>query len=202
MWVAARTARAVPCKLNRTVQSRALLALCVGVLPAIAHADDVRLHVEVDPQPFLLGGYGFQPGVRYNHLRVAVGNFRLDVPDAITELGGNEGFHQTVRHSTSLYILYFLKDRSGLAFGGSIRLLRPSFTHDDEAGEAKVWEIGPEAIIGYKWQPTSYGFYVMPWVAAGVTLYRSGDMTVGTQTYDPVPINLFATVNIGWEWKL
>jgi hypothetical protein len=169
-----------------------------------ARADDadIRVHLEIDPQPFILGGYGIQPGIRYNHLRAALGNFRLEVPDLITELGGNEGFHQELRHSNALYILYFLDDRSGFAFGGSLRLLRLSFTRDGSAETAKIWEFGPEAIAGYKWHPTSKGFYVMPWVAVGVTLHRSDDATVGGETYEPLPINLFATVNIGWELSL
>lgn len=170
---------------------------------SIARAEpDIRLHLEVDPQPFILGGYGIQPGIRYNHLRAGLGNFRLDVPDAITELGGNDGFHQQVRHSNALYILYFLGDRSGFAFGGSLRLLRVTFTRDGETDEAKTWQFGPEAIAGYKWHPTSYGFYVMPWVAVGVTLHESGDPTVAGRTYDPLPLNLFATVNLGWEFRL
>ena len=183
---------------------RAAIALLLVLLASsAARADnDVRLHLEIDPQPFILGGYGIQPGVRYNHLRVALGNFSLDVPDAIAQLGGNDGFHQHVRHSNALYVLYFLDEGSGFAFGGSMRLLRLSFTYDGETETVKTWELGPEAIAGYKWQPTEYGFYVMPWVALGVTLYREGEPTVGTHTYDPTPVNLFATMNIGWDFWL
>ncbi len=178
------------------------IALGIVATPSTTFADDVRLSLEVDPQPFILGGYGIQPGVRFGHLRFALGNFRLEVPDVITELGGNDGFHQELRHSNSLYVLYFLEDRTGFAFGGSLRLLRLSTTFDGEPDTAKTWEIGPEAIAGYKWHPTRHGFYVMPWVALGVTLYRSDDATVGTHTYDPMPVNLFATVNLGWEVSL
>ena len=180
------------------------IALLLVLLSSVAHAEDrdLRIHLEIDPQPFILGGYGIQPGVRYNHLRAGLGNFSLDVPDAIAQLGGNDGFHQHVRPSNALYILYFLNDRSGLAFGGSLRLLRLSTTRDGETETAKTWEFGPEAIAGYKWMPTKYGFYVMPWVAVGVTLYRNHDATVAGRTYDPLPVNLFATVNIGYELSL
>jgi hypothetical protein len=179
-----------------------LLLLAATTTARAEDKADVRLHLEIDPQPFILGGYGIQPGVRYNHLRAALGNFRLDVPDMIAQLGGNDGFHQHVRHSNALYILYFLDEGSGFAFGGSLRLLRLSYTRDGETETAKTWELGPEAIAGYKWQPTDYGFYVMPWVAAGVTLYRSGDATVAGRTYEPLPVNVFATVNVGWDFWL
>ncbi|MFN0253116.1 MAG: hypothetical protein ACKV2T_39955 [Kofleriaceae bacterium] len=180
----------------------AMFAVVAATSTARADGRDLRLHLELDPQPFVLGGYGVQPGIRYDHLRVGLGNFSLDVPDAITELGGNAGFHQHVRHSNALYVLYFLGERSGFAFGGSLRLLRLTFTRDGTTGSADTWEVGPEAIAGYKWHPTSYGFYVMPWVAVGVTLHRSGEATIEGRTYDPLPVNLFATVNLGWEFRL
>jgi hypothetical protein len=41
----------------------------------------------------------------------------------------------------------------------------------------------------------------MPWAAVGVTLHRSSDATIGGRTYDPLPVNLFATINIGWEFR-
>ena len=117
---------------------RAALVVWLMLATSAARAEDnadIRVHLEIDPQPFILGGYGIQPGVRVGHLRAALGNFRLDVPDLITELGGNEGFHQSLRHSNALYILYFLDDRSGFAFGGSLRLLRLTFTRDGSTAE-------------------------------------------------------------------
>ncbi|HUS33174.1 MAG TPA: hypothetical protein VMZ53_31950 [Kofleriaceae bacterium] len=182
---------------------RAAIVLLLVLAASPARADnDVRLHLEIDPQPFILGGYGIQPGIRYNHLRAALGNFRLNVPDAVAQLGGNDGFHQHVRHSNALYILYFLDEGSGFAFGGSMRLLRLSYTRDGETETARTWELGPEAIAGYKWQPTDYGFYVMPWVAIGVTLYHHGEPTVAGRTYDPLPVSLFGTMNVGWDFWL
>ena len=179
-----------------------LILILAASTNARADDADVRVHLEIDPQPFILGGYGIQPGVRYNHLRVGLGNFRLNVPDAIAQLGGNDGFHQHVRHSNALYVLYFLEEGSGFAFGGSMRLLRLSFTRDGETETANTWELGPEAIAAYKWQPTAYGFYLMPWVAIGVTLYHEGDAVVGGERYDPLPVNLFATMNVGWDFWL
>jgi hypothetical protein len=50
--------------------------------------------------------------------------------------------------------------------------------------------------------PPTDGFYVMPWAAIGVTLYRNGEPAVGTHRYDPLPLNLFGRVNIGWDFRL
>ena len=181
-----------------------LFVRALSILLALAgavRADDLRFHAEIDPQPFILGGYGGQVGVRYDHLRAAVASFALDEPDAIAQLGGNDHFHVELRPSGAFYVLYYLGDRSSWAFGGSMRLLRFEYTYDGDPALAHTWELSPEAIAAYKWQPTSTGFYLQPWATISTTLYRHGDTQVGTHHYDPLPIGLFATVNIGWELR-
>jgi hypothetical protein len=172
-----------------------------------AHAQPLHLSPEIDPLPFALGGFGTQLGFRHEDVapvRIAPACFSLDVPSLFAELGGNEGFNIHVRASPAVYVLY-LPSRTGRgwAFGGSIRYLRLQITHDDEgSARADVSELSPEAIIGYRWFPTSYGFYAQPWLGASFTLHRSGELAVGSRTYDPLPAQLFFTVNLGWEVAL
>lgn len=178
--------------------------MCLAALHSSVHAEPVHLSPEVDPLPFALGGFGAQLGVRRGPVRIAPACFSLDVPDMVAELGGNDGFHIRVRPSPAVYVLYFpTGDGRGWWFGGALRMLRLRYTHDDAAGlDAETTEVSPEAIGGYRWFPTRHGFYVQPWVGLSVTAYRSGDLDVGTQTYDPLPVQLFATVNLGWEFAL
>jgi hypothetical protein len=179
-----------------------------------APADDasageaVRLHVELDPLTFANGGYGGQIGIRHPALhgvRVAIASFSLHVPDLLSQVGGNDGFDLRVRPSGALYALYYLRaaGQDGFAVGGSLRYLRLRYEHDDVPGErADTSELSPEAIIGYQWHPFHNGFYVQPWLALGVTVARSGEPVVGSRRYDPLPIQPFFTVNIGWEQRL
>ena len=194
----------------------------LAAMPQIVRADEpapdktapdetVRLHAEVDPLPFVRGGYGGQLGVRplrlaNGRLRFALASFALDVPDFAVQLGGNDGFHIRVRPSAALYVLYYLSSsRNGFAVGGSLRYLRLRTTHDDVFGaHDDTSELSPEAIVAYKWHPTRYGFYVQPWFGLSATLWRShdakvGDSAVGDRTYDPLPVQAFFTVNLGWE---
>lgn len=182
----------------------ALAALISISMPARA---DTLVHAEVDPFPFATGRYGVQVGVRpaaLGGVRLSVASFSLDVPDVIAELGGNDGFDLDVRPgSGAVYALYYLAapGRDGLAIGGSLRYLRLRYSHDAEAGAADVAELSPEAIIGYQWHPFDNGFYVQPWLALGVVLWRSGDATVGAHTYDELPISVFFTANVGYEHR-
>lgn len=179
-----------------------------------ARADDappgeaVRLHAELDPLTFANGGYGGQIGIRHPALhgvRLAIASFSLHVPDPLAQVGGNDGFDLRVRPSAALYALYYLRTpgRDGFAVGTSLRYLRLRYEHDDVPGaRADTSELSPEAIVGYQWHPFHNGFYLQPWLALGVTVVRSGEPTVGSHRYEPLPVQPFFTVNIGWEQRL
>ncbi len=183
-----------------------LVALTL-VLPGTARAEPLHLSPEIDPLPFALGGYGTQLGFRHEGLapvRVAPASFSLDVPEMVAELGGNAGFNIRVRPSAAVYVLYLPSGTGrGWAFGGAVRYLRLRISHDDEgSARADVSELSPEAIGGYRWFPTAYGLYVQPWAGLSFTAYRRGEPIVGMRTYEPLPLQLFFTVNIGWELAL
>lgn len=164
---------------------------------------DILLHAELDPLTFANRGYGAQVGVRVDHLRFALASFSLHVPDVISQIG-NAKFDERVQPSGALYALYYLHapGRDGFAFGGSLRLLRIAYQHDNEPGAAHVTELSPEAIIGYQWHPFHNGFYLQPWLALGVTLWRNHDPVLNGHTYDELPVSPFFTVNIGWEQQI
>jgi len=197
------------------------LVLCLASLAGFAHADphqcgsarapakcglSDRVHAELDPLPFARGGYGGQLGIRpsgFGGLRLAIASFALDVPDFAVQLGGNDGFHGRVRPSAAVYVLYYPALRNGWAFGGALRYLRLRYQHDDAPGEeSKTSEISPELIVGYKWHPSGLGFYLQPWLGLSSTLWRSEEIQVGTLDYDPLPVQAFFTVNLGWELEL
>lgn len=177
-----------------------------GEPPAVDGA--LWLHAELDPLTFANGGYGGQLGIRHPALhgvRLAVASFSLHVPDALADIGGNDGFDLRVRPSGALYALYYLRaaGHDGLAIGASLRYLRLRYEHDDVPGHhADVTELSPEAIIGYQWHPFHDAFYLQPWLALGVTVSRTGEAIVGNKHYDELPIQPFFTVNIGWELRL
>jgi len=183
----------------------ALLLLAAG--PATAD-EPHRLHAEVDPLPFILGGYGGQIGFRAAQaprLRFAVASFALDVPDPVAQLDSdNDGFHIRVRPSGAFYCLYFLSGtRGGWVAGGSLRYLRLEYSHDDVPdAETDVGELSVEAIAGYKWHPWDAGFYLQPWVTVARALARSDEAVVGDHEYQQMFVQLFATVNLGWELAL
>jgi hypothetical protein len=173
-----------------------------------ATGDAMWLHAELDPLTFANGGYGGQLGIRHPALhgvRLAVASFSLHVPDALAQIGGNDGFDVRVRPSGALYALYYVRaaGHDGLAIGASLRYLRLRYEHDDVPGQrADVTELSPEAIIGYQWHPFHNAFYLQPWLALGVTVSRRGEAIVGDKHYDELPIQPFFTVNIGWEQRL
>lgn len=198
----------MPARPTALVVAVLVAAVAVTAASAAARADDVTVHVELDPLPFANGGYGAQVGLRHPALagvRLAVASFSLHVPDPIAQLGGNDGFDLRVRPSAALYALYYraAPGHDGLALGVSLRYLRVRYQHDDAAGgQVEVCEVSPEAIVGYQWHPWRNGFYLQPWLALGVTVHRDRAARVGGHTYAPLPVSPFATVNLGWERRL
>jgi hypothetical protein len=182
------------------------LAVVLLALASPAFADPVLVSPEVDPLPFATGGYGTQLGVRHPRLpRIAVASFSVNVPDLVTELGGNDGFHLRVRPSAAVYVLHYFAapGRDGFCVGGSVRYLRLRYEHDEVPGmRADVGELSPEAIVGYQWHPFDNGFYAQPWLGLSFTLARDGEPVVGDRRYNPMPIQPFFTVNVGWEFRL
>lgn len=186
-------------------------AACIAIvlaISAVAAADPVVVHAELDPLPFVNSGYGGQLGVRHPALggvRLAIASFSLHVPDPIAQMGSNDGFDQRVRPSGALYALYYFRaaGRDGFAVGGSLRYLRVRYQHDDVFGErADTREVSPEAIVGYQWHPFDNGFYLQPWFALGISVWRDGEPVVGPHRYDALPVSPFFTVNVGYEHAL
>jgi hypothetical protein len=185
----------------------ATLAL-VSLLSSTARADpSSSVDIEIDPFPFATGRWGVQVGARpapLKGLRLSIASFSVDVPDFLAELGGNEGFHLDVRPlSGGIYGLYYFAPPGENSFtvGASVRYLRLRYSHDDETTSTNVRQVSPEAIVGYQWHPFHNGFYVQPWLALGVVLWRSGEPTVGAHTYDEMPISVFFTANVGYEHR-
>ena len=180
----------------------AIVLPLVAALATGAAADPPQLHVEADPLPLIRGGYVLQVGVRPagSPWRIAVASFALDVPDPAVQVGGNDGFHLRVRPSAAIYVLRYFPGRDGWLVGGALRYLRLRYTHDDAPGaRGDLSTVSPELIAGYHWHPTRAGFYVQPWVGLAVLAWTSADAAVDGRAYDGLPIQPFATVNLGWE---
>ena len=183
------------------IQKAAALAIA---LAGTARADTL-LHAELDPLTFSnQPGYGGQIGIRHPALhgvRIAIASFALHVPDFLGHILNGEDIDQRVRPSGAIYGLYYFKGpgHDGLAVGASIRYLRIHYElESDSAMDLDISEISPELIAGYQWHPLHNGFYLQPWFALGVTVWR--DKSLGF--VDEPPVSPFFTVNIGYELSL
>lgn len=186
-------------------QSLVFVAALLVAGTASAEEQSLTLHAELDPLPFVQGGYGIQVGFALAALpgwRFGLGNFSLDVPDAGVQLNpDNDGFHIRLRHSRALYGLHFFSGLEGWCVGGSLRMLRQRFSHDDAPGQSRsVREFSAEAIGGYKWHPFESPFYLMPWAALAKTLHSESTVEFAGNSFQPYFVQLFATVNIGLQF--
>lgn len=183
----------------------AAMVLAILLAASAARADSTVIHAELDPLTFAnQPGYGGQIGVRAPQLRgvrLAIASFALHVPDVLTGLLGNDGIDQRVRPSGALYGLYYFAPpgHDGFAVGASLRYLRLRYTEDATQAQLDVSEVSPEVIVGYQWHPLHGRFYLQPWFALGVTVWRSRELALGV---DEPPVSPFFTVNVGYEYAL
>jgi hypothetical protein len=195
----------------------ARVVMAALALAGTAHADaaPTLLHAELDPLPFAnQPGYGVQIGIRHPALRgvrVAIASFALDVPDFIAHTFYGDGIDQRVRPSGAIYGLYYFNapGKDGFAVGASVRYLRTRYEHEsDPSLTADIDEISPEVIVGYQWHPMNGRFYLQPWFALGVTVWRDRGTHLGSDpatspiVLDPLPVSPFFTVNLGYEYSL
>jgi hypothetical protein len=193
----------------------AIALVCVAAHDASAEIDvpPTLIHAELDPLTFAnYPGYGGQIGLRHPALRgvrVAVASFALHVPDILSQKLNGGGIDQRVRPSGAIYGLYYFEKTGvdGFAIGASIRYLRIRYTDESEPSRTTdVREISPEVIAAYQWHPWKGRFYIQPWFALGVTVWRQGSLALGPDpapiVVDPWPVSPFFTFNLGYEYAL
>ncbi len=195
---------------------KAALAILVSISVAYAGPTSTPtvIHAELDPLPFAnQPGYGGQIGVRHPALRgvrLAIASFALHVPDVLSHALNRGDVDQRVRPSGAIYGLYYFgaPGEDGFAVGASVRYLRQRYTDEADASlTADVGELSPELIVGYQWHPMKGRFYLQPWFALGVTVWRDRGLHLGADpanaaVVDPLPVSPFFTVNVGYEYAL
>lgn len=157
-----------------------------------------RVDVEVDPSAYALNGYSLHAGYWVDRLRLNLGAFSLDVPEAVH---GEEGLDVTF-HGYGLKAQYFpfaegFSPASSSGFflgldGGVVKRL----VRDPDAGESSYRNLyGGGAEAGWRFQ-SRQGFYITPWV--GVAGAANGEpVMVGGRDFGERDYVIFPAVHIG-----
>ncbi len=176
-----------------------------SALAAAPKQPRLRISVEVDPADYLVyGGWGGFIGIRpaaTGRWRFRLGGGAATLPDvAVENNDNNQGWKQEINPVVTLAAhRYFGGGRGGFfvgAVGGwsSITFTAPS------GGDVDVRNVFAGVDVGYRWFPSKrLGLVITPHLGAIVPLYKSSEPTVGTETYDLMPVIPLPQLLIGYE---
>lgn len=164
------------------------------------------LSIELDPAPFLLGGYSVSlkwSPEHTNHFSVMGSLFGSKFPDKMmSKTNYNNGFRDlTIKNSYALFIDYFLKDdRTGLHFGPSVFLYSRSVGLPDNIERTNFKSIYPNLRVGYVYKPFKRsGFYLNPWVNFGKEIVLTNNDFLNKVEYSITGFSYILAVHLGYK---
>lgn len=163
---------------------------------ASASADPTRpgaWSVEVDPLPFVSGGYSVAVGWQTAHLRVSANAFAANLPSFAVQ----DGWTGRVRAAGALRLQLY-PDRRSRGFFGAVQLGPVASRFTSSSGAiADAYQLVLTPSVGYRWFPWDgrLGLYLMPAVGVGLAV---GTWTEGS-AYPAPTVTAQAALHLGWE---
>lgn len=162
--------------------------------------------VETDPSTFALGGFAAHARVapRQSHWIGGLGAYALDLPQVLVGLDAanrDQGWHVRLQLGAAAFVDYaFAGEARGWFVGVEAALQRYRYTRDAMPGAATALDAVVMPRAGYRWQPWTSGFYVLPWLGVGYQGQLTGARTVADRTYRLGHVVPYAAVHVGWAW--
>jgi len=163
------------------------------------------LSVEIDPAPFILGGYSvslkFSPR-KFNHFTLMASIYQSMMPDKmISSENYEKGFRNLqLNRSYAFFGDYFFKsNRSGFHFGPSVFLYDKSVELNSSVMTTSFKSIYPNARIGYVYKPfKNLGFYLNPWINVGKEFSLDDKNRIGNNVHSFKNINYILALHFGY----
>jgi len=193
----------------KTLNTILLIFICLG---ANAQHDSTAsqpknyLSIELDPAPFILGGYSvslkYSPG-KLTHITFMGSVYSSKFPDKMMEKSNFEKGFRNLKINTSyaFFADYFIKpDRSGFHFGPSVFLYSKSIGTTSSADVANFKSIYPNIRAGYVYKPfKKAGFYINPWFNIGKEFALDNNNGIDGRKYSAGPISYIIAIHFGYQ---
>lgn len=176
----------------RTLLSAGTLLLLLA-FSRDARAEAPRFDVEVDPTAYALGGYSLHVGVDWKRLRLDLGAFAMDVPEAIH---GNEGFDASFDgYGAKLELFPFAESGAFVGVGAGINRSLVQLQGSDLASRDSRLSVGVH--VGWRLDVVA-GFYVKPWLGLDYT-FDGSDVQLGDRNFENQHLQLFPAIHLGYR---
>jgi hypothetical protein len=162
--------------------------------------------VEVDPAPFILGGYSFSlkySSDRFKHLTFMGSVYRSEFPDNMMSNKNYEnGFRNLkINTSTAFFADYFIKsNRTGFHFGPSVFYYCKSVGSNSTDEVANFKSVYPNIRAGYVFKPfKNNGFYINPWFNVGKEFVIGNNNSIDNTEFVPDKISYIVAIHLGYQ---
>jgi hypothetical protein len=164
------------------------------------------LSVEIDPAPFILGGYSVS--LKYSPEKLSNLTFMGSVyssrlPDNLISKSNKAKGWENLQLETSyaFFADYFLNNkRTGFHFGASVFLYNKSVELNESPVRVEFTTIYPNLRVGYVYRPfKKCGFYVNPWVNFGKESPVDDGNKLNVVEYSFEGINYVMALHLGYE---
>jgi hypothetical protein len=188
-----------------------ILLLCIS-LGAIAQNNSVNGHsnnylsLELDPAPFILGGYSVSlklSPAKLPHLTFMGSAYSSKFPDNMMNKPNYEKGFRSLKINTSyaFFVDYYTgQNRSGLHFGPSVFLYSKSVSARFSPAIASFSSIYPNIRVGYLYRPfIQSGFYLNPWFNYGKELFIGDGNTLEGVKFLSNTTSYILAIHLGYQ---
>lgn len=183
-------------------------AILFWVSTAVSQEDFNKSYIslEVDPAPFILGGYSFS--LKYSPEELSktafmVSIYSSDFPNSMMNKVNKERMWTNLRLETSYAIFadFFLEnDKRGFYFGPSIFLYNKSVELSSVNERTKFFTLYPNIRAGYVWYPfKNLNLYLNPWLNFGTEINLDNKNELNGTTFIPNKFYYIAAVHMGYS---
>lgn len=155
----------------------------------------LHLDLETDPTAFVFRGYSLHAGVGYDHLRLDVGAYAMDLPGFMES---NKGFESSFRGAGAKLQLFLFDEQKGgfVGIDSGISHLRVDLAGTDH--HASQNQVSTGVNLGWRFA-LPYGLYATPWLGISYS-FGANEMTVDGNGYHPNAVTFFPAVHVGYRF--
>jgi hypothetical protein len=164
------------------------------------------LSLELDPAPFILGGYSFSlkySPAKLSHFTIMGSMYRSAFPDKMMKKSNFEKGFRDLKINTSYAVFadYFISnDRTGIHFGPAIFYYSKSVGFNSNTETTSFKSIYPNLRAGYVYKPfRNSGFYLNPWINVGKETIASGRTKLGGEEFSNDKLSYIVAIHFGYQ---
>lgn len=165
------------------------------------------ISVEVDPAPFILGGYSFSlkySPAKFRHFSLMGSVYRSDFPDKMmSEENYENGFRNLkIKTSYAIFTDYFLREnRTGFYFGPSVFFYNKSVESNTTTEVVNFESVYPNLRVGYVLKPfKNSGFYINPWVNFGKEIITNKNEFFNQNDFVSEDFSYIVAIHLGYRF--